>query len=62
MFVCLYVVGEGSPTYFWDFSGWELIPQNTGATAETALVTPHCLRHLTPDVKLLLMLRHPVER
>ncbi|XP_025089224.1 carbohydrate sulfotransferase 15-like [Pomacea canaliculata] len=56
------ITGEGSPTYFWDFSGWELIPQNTGATAETALVTPHCLRHLTPDVKLLLMLRHPVER
>lgn len=57
-----YLAGEGSPTVFWDFTGWNLIPQNSKRSPEHALLTPHSLQHLTPNVKLLLLLRNPVDR
>ncbi|XP_052829247.1 carbohydrate sulfotransferase 15 isoform X2 [Octopus bimaculoides] len=53
--------GDGSPTVFWDFTGWPLIAQNKGLEQPTVL-TPHCISHLTPNVKFILLLRNPVER
>ena len=54
--------GEGSPTVFWDLTGWDLMPQNQNVTPEAALVTPHCIHHLTPRAKIILVLRNPVDR
>nr|KAG5713652.1 hypothetical protein BaRGS_024700 [Batillaria attramentaria] len=56
------ITGEGSPTVFWDFTGWDMMPQNKGKKPEEAFITPHCIHHLTPNAKLILMLRNPVER
>jgi hypothetical protein len=47
---------------FWDFTGWDLMPQNEGLMADNALLTPHCIHHLTPQAKLILILRNPVDR
>lgn len=55
------VFGDGSPTYFWDFTGWPLIPQNKGKRNPEYL-TPHCIHHLTPKSKFILILRNPIER
>lgn len=56
------ITGEGSPTEFWDFTGWDRIPQNRDKSPEEALVTPDCIRHLTPDVKLIVLFRNPTKR
>ncbi|KAK3787106.1 hypothetical protein RRG08_030269 [Elysia crispata] len=57
-----FITGEGSPTVFWDFSGWNLIPQNTGKAADDALLTPHCIKHLTPNAKFIVIFRNPTDR
>ncbi|XP_076458330.1 carbohydrate sulfotransferase 15-like [Babylonia areolata] len=56
------ITGEGSPTVFWDFTGWDLVPQNAHRAPENAFLTPVHIRHLTPHVRLIVMLRNPVER
>ncbi|XP_014776385.2 carbohydrate sulfotransferase 15 isoform X1 [Octopus bimaculoides] len=56
-----HIICDGSPTVFWDFTGWPLIAQNKGLEQPTVL-TPHCISHLTPNVKFILLLRNPVER
>ena len=63
LFVCVCVcLGEGSPTVFWDFTGWKYIPQNTGKTASEAFLTPHCIKRLTPDAKFIVIFRNPTDR
>lgn len=53
--------GEGSPTYAWMLYLWQKIPQNTYLTEPNVLV-PHLIRHILPNVKLIVTLRDPVER
>ncbi|KAL3876259.1 hypothetical protein ACJMK2_034127 [Sinanodonta woodiana] len=55
------VTGDGTPMDFWDFSGWTDIPQNYGLL-EPAYLTPHLIRHMNPDVKMILIFRDPMER
>lgn len=55
------ITGDGTPMDFWDFSGWPLIPQNKNQTLPKVL-TPHLIKHLNPNVKLILVLRDPTER
>ncbi|GFO41966.1 carbohydrate sulfotransferase 15 [Plakobranchus ocellatus] len=57
-----FITGEGSPTVFWDFTGWTHIPQNSGKAAAEALLTPECIKHLTPDAKFLVIIRNPTDR
>ncbi|KAK6171288.1 hypothetical protein SNE40_019511 [Patella caerulea] len=56
------ITGDGSPTVFWDFTGWNLMPQNKDKTADNALLTPHALHHLLPKSYFLLIFRNPTER
>ncbi|XP_050392574.1 carbohydrate sulfotransferase 15 isoform X1 [Patella vulgata] len=56
------ITGEGSPTVFWDFTGWDHMPQNKDKIADDALSTPDALHHLTPSSYFLLLLRNPTER
>lgn len=55
------IIGDGSPNALWDFTGWNKIPQNHGLTLPKYL-TPHCIHHLTPNVKLIVILRNPIDR
>ncbi|XP_029646401.1 carbohydrate sulfotransferase 15 [Octopus sinensis] len=56
-----HIICDGSPTVFWDFTGWPFIPQNKGLE-QPKVLTPHCISHLTPNVKFILLLRNPIER
>lgn len=53
--------GDGTPMDMWDFRGWKMIPQNKGLK-EPQYLTPHLIRHINRDVKLLILLRNPVDR
>ena len=44
-----------------DNSGWPRIPQNNGEK-EPKITTAHLIKHMNPDVRLLVILRDPVER
>ena len=55
-------LGHGDPMDFWDHSLWWLIPQNDHNASEPTVLTPHLIQHVLPDIKLILMLRDPVER
>ncbi|XP_033754792.1 carbohydrate sulfotransferase 15-like [Pecten maximus] len=57
----LLITGDGTPMDFWDFSGWPQIPQNRNQTIPKIL-TPHLIKHVNPNVKLILVLRDPTER
>ena len=54
--------GAGDPMDFWDEFNWKLIPQNDPKASEPLWTTPYFVHHMNPNVKLLLMLRDPVER
>ncbi|XP_045205502.1 carbohydrate sulfotransferase 15-like [Mercenaria mercenaria] len=55
------ITADGTPMDFWDMSGWVDIPQNNGL-AEPAVITAHLIKHMNPRVKLIIILRDPVER
>ena len=46
----------------WSEFLWKLIPQNDPKAAEPTWTTPYFVHHMNPNVKLLLLLRDPVER
>jgi len=53
--------GDGTPMDMWDMRGWVSLPQNEGRTSPV-FTTPHLVRHVNPDVKLIAIFRQPVER
>ncbi|KAK3579908.1 hypothetical protein CHS0354_031428, partial [Potamilus streckersoni] len=55
------ITGDGTPSDVWDFAGWPMIPQNKGLS-EPVVLTPHLVRHINPRVKMIVILRDPVER
>lgn len=55
------ITGDGTPMDMWDNSGWVSIPQNDGLS-EPRVITPHLIRHVNPGVKLIIILRDPIER
>ncbi|XP_071113510.1 carbohydrate sulfotransferase 15-like isoform X1 [Haliotis cracherodii] len=56
-----HITGEGTPMDLWDFRGWPRIPQNEHL-AEPLIMTPHLMKHMYPDPKLLVILRSPADR
>ena len=55
------IIVEGTPRTLWDGDSWSLDPLNAGLQLP-AVLTPHKLRHVTPDVKFIVILRDPVRR
>ena len=47
---------------FWDHSSWKRIPQNDPSADVPEVNTPRLIKHVNPDVKLILILRDPIER
>lgn len=56
------ITGDGTPMDVWDMSEWDLIPQNDVNLREPTFTTSDLIRHVNPYVKLLLILRNPVDR
>ncbi|XP_052276803.1 carbohydrate sulfotransferase 15-like isoform X2 [Dreissena polymorpha] len=56
------ITGHGDPMDFWDRFEDRNTPQNIPGADELLWTTPYAVRHVNPNVKLLLMLRDPVER
>ena len=56
-----FVLVEGTPRTLWDGDRWSLDPLNAGLQLP-AVLTPHKIRHVTPDVKFIVILRDPVRR
>jgi len=54
--------GHGDPMDIWDRFKEVNTPQNTPGAEELLWTTPYSVRHVNPNVKLLLMLRDPVDR
>ncbi|XP_052280882.1 carbohydrate sulfotransferase 15-like [Dreissena polymorpha] len=54
--------GNGDPMDFWDRFRESNLPQNTPGADELLWTTPYAVHHVNPNVKLLLMLRDPVDR
>ncbi|KAL3885341.1 hypothetical protein ACJMK2_025412 [Sinanodonta woodiana] len=56
------VTGHGDPMDLWDHTMWRNIPQNNFLDDEPDVLAPDLIRHINPDVKLILILRNPIER
>ncbi|KAL3885343.1 hypothetical protein ACJMK2_025414 [Sinanodonta woodiana] len=56
------VTGHGDPMDFWDHTMWKYIPQNNYLADEPDVLAPDLIRHINPEVKLILILRNPLER
>lgn len=52
---------DGSVGDLWDFTGWPQIHQNRGLK-EPKVLTPHLIKHLSPNTKFIIMLRDPIRR
>ncbi|KAH3834080.1 hypothetical protein DPMN_107398 [Dreissena polymorpha] len=61
-FISHVYLGNGDPMDFWDRFRESNLPQNTPGADELLWTTPYAVRHVYPNVKLLLMLRDPVDR
>ncbi|KAK3099481.1 hypothetical protein FSP39_005091 [Pinctada imbricata] len=57
-----YFKRSGDPMDFWDHRYWKYIQQNNPNSKEPIVTTPNLLYHLVPNIKLILVLREPVER
>ncbi|XP_069139198.1 carbohydrate sulfotransferase 15-like [Argopecten irradians] len=55
------ITGEGSQSTLWDHRWWWLFPGNKN-DEEPKLLNAHFVRHILPDVKLVVILRDPVDR
>ncbi|OWF39546.1 Carbohydrate sulfotransferase 15 [Mizuhopecten yessoensis] len=56
------ITGHGEPMDLWDQSFWKLIPQNDPEGIEPNVTTPYLIKYVNPSIKLILILRNPVER
>lgn len=56
------VTGHGDPMDVWDQTSWKLIPQNNPTSDVPEVTTPSLIKHVNPKIKLILLLRDPVER
>ncbi|XP_061197560.1 carbohydrate sulfotransferase 15-like isoform X1 [Saccostrea echinata] len=56
------VTGHADPMDFWDNTLWRFIPQNDENDLEPTFTTPYLIRHVQPNIRLILLLREPVER
>lgn len=61
-FTLIKLLGHGDPMDIWDRTREETLPQNTPGSEELLWTTPYAVKHINPNVKLLLMLRDPVDR
>ncbi|XP_052250310.1 carbohydrate sulfotransferase 15-like [Dreissena polymorpha] len=55
------ITGEASVSLFWDNGEWDRFPENMDQT-QPRFIVPDYIQHFIPDVKLILILRNPVER
>ncbi|CAC5406761.1 CHST15 [Mytilus coruscus] len=56
-----FITGEATPAYLWRLYTWKLYPQNQNKTKPIVLL-PDLVRHIIPNVKLIIILREPVDR
>ncbi|XP_062587527.1 carbohydrate sulfotransferase 15-like [Saccostrea cucullata] len=56
------ITGHADPMDFWDHNHWREIPQNNPNSSEPKFLKPHLVRHVQPNIKLILLLREPAER
>ncbi|XP_062587525.1 carbohydrate sulfotransferase 15-like [Saccostrea cucullata] len=56
------ITGHGDPMDFWDHNHWREIPQNAPYHKSPKFLTPHLVKHVQPNIKLILLLREPAER
>ncbi|XP_052086265.1 uncharacterized protein LOC127723610 isoform X3 [Mytilus californianus] len=62
MYYSHFVAGHGDPMDIWYPFDWKLIPQNDPTSEEPVYITPNLIYHLNPNIKLILVIRDPVER
>ena len=55
------IVDDGSSQYFWEHDGWEVIPINQGQS-EPRVTLIDSLHRVTPNAKVIMMFRDPLER
>ncbi|CAG2196631.1 CHST15 [Mytilus edulis] len=55
-----FITGEATPAYLWRLYTWKLYPQNKNKTKPIVLL-PDLVRHIIPNVKLIIVLREPVD-
>lgn len=56
------ITGHGDPMDFWDHKFWRDIHQNDPYENVPKVMTPHLVKHVQPNIKLILLLREPAER
>lgn len=61
MIIPVFIKGHGDPMDTWYPFDWTLIPQNYPTSEEPVYVTPNLIYHLNPNIKLILVIRNPVE-
>ncbi|XP_052086615.1 carbohydrate sulfotransferase 15-like [Mytilus californianus] len=47
---------------FWQAFDWRNIPQNNPQSIAPKYITPDLIKHINPNIKIILMIRDPVER
>lgn len=57
----VFIIGDGTPMDFWDFTGWRHIVQNK-EHEKPVVLTPHLMKHMNPKVKFIVLLRNPIDR
>uniref|UniRef100_X2AX35 Sulfotransferase domain-containing protein n=1 Tax=Capitella teleta TaxID=283909 RepID=X2AX35_CAPTE len=55
------LIGDGTPSYMWDFDSWSHMELNKGFL-EPRYTVAHYIRQVTPDAKLIFILRNPTDR
>ena len=59
--VVLCLAGDASASTLWDNDFWNILPGNADLS-EPELLIAHYIHHMTPKVKIIVILRNPIDR
>ncbi|XP_063418203.1 carbohydrate sulfotransferase 15-like [Mytilus trossulus] len=56
------ITGHADAMDYWQAFDWRKIPQNNPKSTVPTYTTPDLIKHINPNIKIILMIRDPVER
>ena len=56
------MLGDATPNYFWDHSGWSRVPVNYENSSEPTILLPHTLYFMNRYSKMIVLMRNPTDR
>ena len=62
IYCSIFLAGDGSASTMWDNDHWVNLTENSDILREPLYVVPDYIHHMTPQARIIVMLRNPTDR